>query len=112
MSVRIVVAVCVRRVFSEGSEVQQTPRVADIFAQISCYVCQASSSGIHFGKEVYLLVVEHTVRVYCIRFTTGAITCEGCKVSENDAKDELILFEGFLSEEHQREGAKSVQMYG
>ncbi|CAF1622127.1 unnamed protein product, partial [Adineta ricciae] len=41
----------------EVSEVQQTPRVADIFAQISCYVCQASSSGIHFG----------------------AITCEGCK---------------------------------
>ncbi|UJR30567.1 hypothetical protein I4U23_018096 [Adineta vaga] len=41
----------------KGSEIQQTPRVADIFAQISCYVCQASSSGIHFG----------------------AITCEGCK---------------------------------
>ncbi|CAF5056465.1 unnamed protein product, partial [Rotaria magnacalcarata] len=41
----------------EGAEIQQTPRVADIFAQISCYVCQAPSSGIHFG----------------------AITCEGCK---------------------------------
>ncbi|CAF1146014.1 unnamed protein product [Adineta steineri] len=41
----------------EGPEIQQTPRVADIFAQISCYVCQAPSSGIHFG----------------------AITCEGCK---------------------------------
>ncbi|CAF1352745.1 unnamed protein product [Adineta steineri] len=41
----------------EGVEIQQTPRVADIFAQISCYVCQAPSSGIHFG----------------------AITCEGCK---------------------------------
>ncbi|CAF1025086.1 unnamed protein product [Adineta ricciae] len=41
----------------EGVEIQQTPRVADIFAQISCYVCQGPSSGIHFG----------------------AITCEGCK---------------------------------
>ncbi|UJR16012.1 hypothetical protein I4U23_002927 [Adineta vaga] len=41
----------------EGIELQQTPRVADIFAQISCYVCQGPSSGIHFG----------------------AITCEGCK---------------------------------
>lgn len=35
----------------EGTEIQQTPRVADIFAQISCYVCQAPSSGIHFGKN-------------------------------------------------------------
>lgn len=34
----------------EGIEIQQTPRVADIFAQISCYVCQGPSSGIHFGK--------------------------------------------------------------
>jgi len=36
----------------EGSEIQQTPRVADIFAQISCYVCQAPSSGIHFGMKL------------------------------------------------------------
>ena len=35
----------------EGTEIQQTPRVADIFAQISCYVCQAPSSGIHFGRN-------------------------------------------------------------
>ncbi len=36
----------------EGVEIQQTPRVADIFAQISCYVCQAPSSGIHFGMNL------------------------------------------------------------
>lgn len=37
----------------EGTEIQQTPRVADIFAQISCYVCQAPSSGIHFGRHQF-----------------------------------------------------------
>jgi hypothetical protein len=36
----------------EGTEIQQATRVADIFAQISCYVCQAASSGIHFGRKV------------------------------------------------------------
>ncbi len=43
----------------EGTEIQQTPRVADIFAQISCYVCQAPSSGIHFGKKMirFLLIM-------------------------------------------------------
>ncbi|CAF0931697.1 unnamed protein product [Didymodactylos carnosus] len=55
-----------------GLETQQTPRVADIFAQISCYVCSASSSGIHFG----------------------AITCEGCKDYEEQVdkqSKDLIL---------------------
>jgi hypothetical protein len=40
----------------EGIEIQQTSRVADIFAQISCYVCQAPSSGIHFGMNSFSVV--------------------------------------------------------
>ncbi|KAL7676680.1 hypothetical protein ACOME3_002928 [Neoechinorhynchus agilis] len=40
-----------------AKEDSQTPTVIDLFKQISCSVCGASSSGIHFG----------------------AITCEGCK---------------------------------
>jgi hypothetical protein len=42
----------------EGTKIEQTPRVADIFAQISCYVCQAPSSGIHFGMHCILFYIN------------------------------------------------------
>ena len=52
--------------FSEGTEIQQTPRVADIFAQISCYVCQAPSSGIHFGRmlSLYVTIVDFILLIF------------------------------------------------
>lgn len=48
---------CVAVGMSAKANDGQTPTVVDLFKQISCYVCGAASSGIHFG----------------------AITCEGCK---------------------------------
>ncbi|KAI0979373.1 hypothetical protein GJ496_003114, partial [Pomphorhynchus laevis] len=48
---------CLSVGMSAKADDTQTPTVIDLFKQISCYVCGAPSSGIHFG----------------------AITCEGCK---------------------------------
>ena len=97
------------QLFLEGIEIQQTPRVADIFAQISCYVCQGPSSGIHFGK--IFIKSEDFFSIVSVYSRSGAITCEGCKVSPIRITMRLAetdFYIGILSAKHKRKSTKSL----